>query len=48
MVVMWHLVTTSEKKLAAFAFKMFDTDNDDILEPLEVKEMMQTICGMIS
>ena len=27
---------------------MFDTDNDNILEPLEVKTMMQTICGTIS
>ena len=47
MIIIWHLVTFSEKKLASFAFRMFDTDNDNILEPSEVKAMMQTICGMI-
>ena len=45
LVIVWHLITLREKQLSAFAFTMFDTDDDQVLESDELMEMFKLICG---
>ena len=45
LVIVWHLITLREKQLSAFAFKLFDSDDDLCMRSDELMEMFTVICG---